>query len=93
MHHSLIMKVKEVLDRFFHVYAMNVIVTTRAITFLAYFTMLSPCVDLFVMYTNLMTNYQCKHFQIFCDVVKNTSTTIAQNWVTNFSNNFFLKSF
>jgi hypothetical protein len=25
--------------------------------------------------------------------VKNTSTTIAQNWVTNFSNNFFKKSF
>jgi hypothetical protein len=80
------MKVKEVLDRFFHVYAMNVIVTC-VITFLAYFTMLSPHVDHFMMYTNPMTNYQCEHFQIFCDVVKNTSTTTVQNWVTNFNNN------
>jgi len=59
---------------FFHIYAMNVIV----INFLAYFTMLSPHINLFMMYINLMTNYQFKHFQIFCDVVKNTSTTIAQ---------------
>jgi hypothetical protein len=50
------MKVKQVLDRFFHVYAMNVTMTTCVITSLAYFTMLSPHVDLFMMYTNPMTN-------------------------------------
>ncbi len=88
MHHSFIMKVKEVLDRFFHVYVMKMTMNTCVITFLAYFTFLSPHVDLFMMYTNPMTNYQCEHFQIFYDVVKNTSTTIDQNWVTNFNNNF-----
>jgi hypothetical protein len=36
------MKVKEVLNRFFHVYAINVIVIACVTTFLAYFTMLSP---------------------------------------------------
>jgi hypothetical protein len=33
-----------------------------------------------------MTNYQCEHFQIFCDVVKNTSITIIQDWGTNLNN-------
>ncbi len=42
VHHCFIMKVKEVLNRFFHVYAINVIVITCVTTFLAYFTMLSP---------------------------------------------------
>jgi heme/copper-type cytochrome/quinol oxidase subunit 1 len=42
VHHYFIMRVKEVLNRFFHVYAINVTVTTCVTTFLAYFTMLSP---------------------------------------------------
>ncbi len=42
VHHCFIMKVKEVLNRFFHVYAINVIVIACVTTFLAYFTMLSP---------------------------------------------------
>jgi hypothetical protein len=42
VHHCFIMKVKEVLNRFFHVYVINVIVTSHVIIFLAYFTMLSP---------------------------------------------------
>jgi hypothetical protein len=36
------MKVKEVLNRFFHVYALNVIVIACVATFLPYFTTLSP---------------------------------------------------
>jgi hypothetical protein len=36
------MKVLKVLNRFFHVYAINMIVTTCVTNFLAYFTMLSP---------------------------------------------------
>jgi hypothetical protein len=36
------MKVKEILDRFFHVYAINVTVIACVNTFLAYFTMFSP---------------------------------------------------
>jgi len=47
VHHCFIMKVLKVLDRFFHVYAINVIVTTCWTIFLAYFTMLSPiCITL-----------------------------------------------
>jgi heme/copper-type cytochrome/quinol oxidase subunit 1 len=42
VHHCFMMKVKEVLNRFFHVYAINVIVTTCVTIFLAYFIMLSP---------------------------------------------------
>jgi len=41
MHHYFIMKMKEILNMFFHVYALNVIVITCVTTFLAYFTMLS----------------------------------------------------
>ncbi len=40
--HCFIMKIKEVLNRFFHVYVVNVTMTTCVTTFLAYFTMLSP---------------------------------------------------
>jgi hypothetical protein len=36
------MKVKEVLNRFFHVYALNVTLIACVTTFLPYFTMLSP---------------------------------------------------
>jgi hypothetical protein len=36
------MKLKEVLNKFYHVYAINVTMTTCVTTFLAYFTMLSP---------------------------------------------------
>jgi hypothetical protein len=36
------MKVKEVLNRFFHVYVINVTLTSCVIIFWAYFTMLSP---------------------------------------------------
>jgi len=42
VHHCFIMKFKEVLNRFFHVYTINVIVIACVTTFLAYFTMLSP---------------------------------------------------
>ncbi len=42
MCHYFIMKALKVLNRFFHIYAINVTVTTCAIIFLAYFTMLSP---------------------------------------------------
>jgi hypothetical protein len=37
--------------------------------------------DLFMMYIKFMTNYQHEHFQVFCDVAKNTSTTSTQDWV------------
>jgi hypothetical protein len=40
--HWFITKVKEVLDRFYHVYAIIVNVTTFVTIFLAYFTVLSP---------------------------------------------------
>ncbi len=36
------MKVKEVLNSFFHVYAVNMIMTACVTTFLAHFTMFSP---------------------------------------------------
>jgi hypothetical protein len=42
MHHCFIMKVKEILNRFFHVYAVNVTVVACVTIFLAYFIMLSP---------------------------------------------------
>jgi hypothetical protein len=41
MHHCFIMQVKEVLNRFLNVYAINMNVITCVTTFLAYFTMLS----------------------------------------------------
>jgi hypothetical protein len=40
--HCFLIKVKEVLNRFFHVYAINVIEIACVTLFLAYFTMLSP---------------------------------------------------
>ncbi len=46
VHHCFIMKVKEVLNRFFHVYALNVTMIACVTTFLAYFTMLSPATSL-----------------------------------------------
>jgi hypothetical protein len=46
VHHCFIMKFKEVLNIFFHVYPINVIVTTCVNNFLAYFTMLSPLLTL-----------------------------------------------
>ncbi len=40
-------------------------------------------IDFVMMYFDLMTNYQREHFQVFCDVVDNSSTTITQDWVIN----------
>jgi hypothetical protein len=40
-------------------------------------------VDIFMMYSDLVINYQHEHFQVFCDVVENTFVTITQNWITN----------
>jgi hypothetical protein len=40
-------------------------------------------VNLFMMYNDLVINYQHEHFQVFCDVVRNTFITITQNWITN----------
>jgi hypothetical protein len=42
-------------------------------------------VDLFMMYNDLVIDYQCEHFQVFCDVVENTFITINQIWITNFN--------
>jgi hypothetical protein len=42
VNHCFIMKVKEILNRFFHVYGINVTVTTCVTTFLEYFIMFSP---------------------------------------------------
>lgn len=36
-----------------------------------------------MMYFDLMTSYQREHFQVFCDVVDYSSTTITQDWVIN----------
>jgi hypothetical protein len=32
------------------------------------------------------TSYQCEHFQLFCDVVENNSTTIIEDWVIDLNN-------
>jgi hypothetical protein len=40
-------------------------------------------VDLFMMYNDLVIDYRCEHFQVFCDVVENIFVTITQNWITN----------
>ncbi len=40
-------------------------------------------IDFFMMYFDIMTSYQHEHFQVFCDVVNNSSTTITQDWVIN----------
>jgi hypothetical protein len=32
-------------------------------------------IDFFMMYFDLMTSYRHEHFQVFCDVVDNSSTT------------------
>jgi hypothetical protein len=42
INHYFIMKVKEVLNNFFHVYGINVIVTTCVTTFLAYYHAFTP---------------------------------------------------
>ncbi len=42
VHHCFIMKVKEVLNRLFHVYVLNVTMTACVTTFLPYFIVLSP---------------------------------------------------
>ncbi len=39
-----------------------------------------------MMYFDPMFGYQCEHFEVFCDVVDNNSTTIAQNWVISLNN-------
>ncbi len=46
VHHCFIMKINEILNRFFHVYAINVIVITCVTIFLAYFTMFPPFNDM-----------------------------------------------
>jgi hypothetical protein len=47
VHLCFIMKVKEVLNKVFHVYTINVIVIRCGTTFLTYFTMLSPKKDFY----------------------------------------------
>jgi hypothetical protein len=53
VHHCFIMKVLKNLNRFFHVYAINVNVTTCVTTFLAYFTMLLAWILLELLVTKL----------------------------------------
>ncbi len=45
-----------------------------------------PNFDLFMMYSDPTTSYQCEHFQLFCDVVENNATTITQDWVIDLNN-------
>jgi hypothetical protein len=42
-------------------------------------------VDFFMMWFDSMTNHECKHFQIFCDVVDNNLGTITQDWFIDFN--------
>jgi hypothetical protein len=37
--------------------------------------------DIFMMYSDPFTSYQHEHFQVFCDIMDNSSTTIMQNWI------------
>jgi hypothetical protein len=56
------------LNRFFHVYATNVIVTTCVTTFLAYFTMLSPMWQFSIsLYCNFHTIFKTK-YQIWAQI-------------------------
>jgi len=42
--------------------------------------------NIFMMYFDPFTNYQHEHFQVFCDIVDNNSTTITQDWVIDLNN-------
>jgi hypothetical protein len=43
-------------------------------------------VDLYMMYLDPSTNYQHDHFEVFSDVVENSSTTITKDWVIDLNN-------
>jgi carbonic anhydrase/acetyltransferase-like protein (isoleucine patch superfamily) len=39
-----------------------------------------------MIYFDPMIGYPCKHFEVFCDVVDDNSTTITKNWVISLNN-------
>jgi carbonic anhydrase/acetyltransferase-like protein (isoleucine patch superfamily) len=39
-----------------------------------------------MIYFDPMIGYQCEHFEVFCDVVDDNSTTITENWVISLNN-------
>ncbi len=43
-------------------------------------------VYLYMMYSNPSNNYQHDHFQVFSDVVENSSTISTKNWVIDLNN-------
>jgi hypothetical protein len=42
--------------------------------------------NLYMMYLDPSGNYQREHFQVFSDVVENSSNTITQDWVIDLNN-------